>query len=426
MTSGFRTLTLREYESAAIGPAWDAARKIVPSSVADEVERLQVEQGIDCFEVTRRRMTARNFVGVIGVREHSIEILPKTDNETDPATRHRLIEMLAVAGIVPHLEAGIANLALSATCLLDVFMQAYIRQLALEWQRGRIARYRRTDENRDCLRGKLLFSEQLRRNALNPARFFTRADEFLVDALPSRLLKAALEVCRLHATLDTTRRNAMTLLAEFDEVSSCTLTSAEWDRVQVDRQISRFEPLLVMAKSFLRGCAGDRPGGLPTFSLLFDMNAVFEQYIGNLLRRVCPQSCTTHLQLCRRSLLRRNGRDQFRLRPDVTIRNRHDNLVLVDTKWKRLDPNKPYDGVRQADMYQAYAYAREHKCPRVILLYPRIGGLKGHIVEYGLQTDTGPPSQIEIKTVDVSRSETEVAEELRAMIETAIQPPVGS
>jgi 5-methylcytosine-specific restriction enzyme subunit McrC len=415
MKHNSKILRLREYESAAIGSEWDSARKTVPRNVVAELERIQSEQGAEYLSITHRAITARNYVGVIAVGNLAIEILPKTDEDNDDA-RRRLLEMMSIAGILPHLEAGIADLAASVPCLLDAFMQAYIRQLTLEWRRGHISKYRKLDENRTCLRGKLLFSEQIRRNRLRPERFFTRADQFLADVPPSRLLKAGLQVCRRYGLADTTRRNAATLLGEFAEIADYNFTDTELESVKSDRQLARFDALLTLAKRFVRGRTPDRPGGASTYSLLFDMNTVFEKYIGCLLLRICPTPYRVQLQVAGRSLVKRDGKHRFHLRPDAAMRCGKEFSLLIDTKWKLLDSAKSHEGVRQSDMYQAYAYAKEFACPRVILLYPRIGDLGRRVASYHLQPGNDQSPRIEINTVDVMQPIGQVGRELSSML----------
>jgi 5-methylcytosine-specific restriction enzyme subunit McrC len=420
MTKNSHILRLREYESATIGSEWDASRKVVPPYVVAELERLQAEQRTEYIAISRRRIKAQNYVGVIGVGDRSIEILPKTD-EADDSARRRLVQMMSLAGMLPHLEAGIADLAPSVPCLLDAFMQAYTRQLALEWRRGRISSYQKTDENRTCLRGKLLFHEQIRRNRLRPERFFTRADQFITDVPPCRLLKAGLDVCRRYGTADATRRGATTLLAEFDEVANHSFTDAELDAVKPDRRIERFDPLLTLAKRFVRGRVPDRPGGAATYSLLFDMNVVFERYIGCLLRRACPSPYRVQLQVTGRSLVLRDGKRKFWLRPDVAVRHGKQFSILIDTKWKLLDLTKSHEGVRQSDMYQAYAYAREFESPHVILLYPRFGDLGQKVAGYRLPPGDDSSSRIDVATVDVTQPTSQVRHELEDVIAKALK-----
>ncbi len=409
-------LRLREYERATIGDAWDPSRKTIPQLAVGELERLQALHGQGMMEISRRTIRALNFVGTIGLGDRAIEILPKVDGD-DGAVRNRLIEMLSIAGAVPHLEGGITALAPTAHTVLDAFMQAYLRELTLQWRRGRIADYRRETRNRSALRGKLVFAEQLRRNHLHPERFFSSADEFLVDNQVSRLLKAGVEVCRRTAPADMTRRSAATLLPEFEDVGDQHWSQSELDGVQTDRRSERFAPLLWLAKMLLRTRLPDRPGAAKTYSLLFDMNEVFERYIGNLLRRVCPSPLRVQLQAGGRSLFTRGGKPAFRLYPDVAVRRGEGFVCVLDTKWKRLDLDDRYEGVRQSDAYQAYAYAREFGCRCVVLLYPVSSvGSQGRVASYTLSPLDGESQRVEVWTADVSLCARDLGRQLQNVV----------
>jgi len=283
-----QVLTLREHESAGIGPQWDARRKIVTSREVAALESVQARTANELLSIGRRSIKAQQFVGTVGLGRRAIEILPKVDRDAD-TTRRRLVEMLAVARWLPFREADIAAQAGRAATVLDAFMRVYLDHLTLEWRRGRIANYRKQDRNRSFLKGKLLFQRQIRDNRLHPERFFTRCDEFLHDVPLSQLLKAALHICRRHALMHDIRRDTLALLMEFDEVSDARFERCQFDNIATDRRTDRFAPLVALAKQFLGGQSPDRPGAIETYSLLFDMNMVFEAYIASLMQRwVCP------------------------------------------------------------------------------------------------------------------------------------------
>ena len=101
------------------------------------------------------------------------------------------MQMLSVAGLVPVLDAGEADLALRSSTLLDAFLGLYVRRLAVEWRRGHIRDYLRLNAGRPYLRGKLLFTEHIRRSITRPDRFYTQADELIEDVPLSRMLKLA-------------------------------------------------------------------------------------------------------------------------------------------------------------------------------------------------------------------------------------------
>ena len=64
-----------------------------------------------------------------------------------------------------------------------------------------------------------------------------------------------------------------------------------------------------------------------------------------------------------------NNQYIFALRPDVVIEAEKRPIVL-DTKWKRLNPGNATLDVETSDVYQMLAYARAYDSARIILLYP--------------------------------------------------------
>jgi 5-methylcytosine-specific restriction enzyme subunit McrC len=418
-----RVLTIREHEAVAIGAAWDPARRTAGPMVVSRLEQLQARCGVRYFDIGRRAIRASQWVGTITVGRCTIDVVPKINAEDEGECRARLVDMIKTAGLARLDSAGVADLSHRAGVLLDVFLLVYIRELAKEWRRGRPRRYVRRDADRGALRGKLLLAPQIRRNSLHPERFFTRADEFVVDTPMSRLLKAALHVCRRHAVSDAPRRAAIELLPEFAEVSDVPPKAALLASLKLDRLVTRFEPLAELARLLLSGSTPDRPGASPTYALMFDMNVVFERFIGNLMAKaVCPPSHRAHLQLGGRSLLHANGRGMFRLRPDIGILDGRQLVCLIDTKWKRLDHALPRHGVSQADVYQAYAYGKEYRCDRVILLYPATAQVRGAIGAYRHYPEGEASPCIEVRAIDVglpaaSRLAESVVGELRGMLD---------
>jgi 5-methylcytosine-specific restriction enzyme subunit McrC len=192
----------------------------------------------------------------------------------------------------------------------------------------------------------------------------------------------------------------MELLAEFDEVSDYGFCDAQIDAIVVDRQTGRFASLVELAKLFLKGRTPDCVGLGETYSLVFDMNVVFERLVGNMLRRhACPLGHVTTLQFAGKSLFRTQNGPRFCLKPDIGL-SRGGNLVcLFDTKWKRLDAAKPNNNVSQADMYQMYAYGKEYKSSTVFLIYPYSGPLSLP-TEYCCNDHT---STVKIRQIDLSQ-----------------------
>jgi 5-methylcytosine-specific restriction enzyme subunit McrC len=192
------------------------------------------------------------------------------------------------------------------------------------------------------------------------------------------------------------------LLQDFDSISDVRFTTSELDAITVDRLTARFGPVVELAKLLLSLGTPDRVGGLGTFTLMFDMNLVFERFVANAMRQIlAPLGLHVRAQAGGRHLLRHGEKGQFRLVPDIQVHAARQLRCIIDTKWKRLESERTHDGVSQADVYQAYAYGKEFACPDVVLLFPQCATAPERIVCYAHNSDSA--FRLRISTVDVGR-----------------------
>ncbi|MCC5875805.1 MAG: hypothetical protein JJU11_06265 [Candidatus Sumerlaeia bacterium] len=420
-----RRLCLREYDRVRIGNDWapDQIPPSIPSTLASKLDRIQRVMRLDVLDIGRHEMRAKNFVGTIAVGGYSFDILPKIDEPRDLEDRTRLVEMLSLAGFLPNFKSGVADLGTSDVSLLDYFMALYVGHLRSQWRRGRIMGYHHVEANRTALKGKLLIPQNLHKNLLHPERFYTRTDNFTADVPVSRFLKAALRVVTDAAQRDNLRRDAEMLLSEFDEVADVIPQQFKSQQPTLSRQHARFDPVLQLARMILSTQTPDRSGQYRTYALLFDMNRIFEGYMTSLLRRyVCPPlGLRAEAQIGGRYLLKHDsGRHCFALRPDLGIFRGKELLLLIDTKWKRLNTTQTCDGVSQADMYQVYAYGKEFGVDKVVLLYPNPCKTNLQYQSYLHQADSS--MYIRIGTVSVARSARETVADLINQVAEIVTP----
>jgi 5-methylcytosine-specific restriction endonuclease McrBC regulatory subunit McrC len=59
----------------------------------------------------------------------------------------------------------------------------------------------------------------------------------------------------------------------------------------------------------------------------------------------------------------------FLLKPDLILFSK-DRKLIIDTKYKILDPDDERLSVSQSDLYQMLAYSLKHNCSNIVLLYP--------------------------------------------------------
>jgi 5-methylcytosine-specific restriction enzyme subunit McrC len=208
-------------------------------------------------------------------------------------------------------------------------------------------------------------------------------------------------------------------------VSDVAVAALEWHRLHFDRANRRYEPLLSMARMILQNRTQDvTAGNLDGFSLLFDMNELFEEYIGEVARAsLTPQGWQVVLQGPLHALLQnaKTGSEVFHAKPDITGLRDGKPAWIIDTKWKRLDEDERNQGIAQADVYQMLGYAHRYVVRDVILLYPHQAGIDA---EAGLQRSfriigggaANGEQRIHVASVDL-RDLCGVPDQLRSILE---------
>jgi 5-methylcytosine-specific restriction enzyme subunit McrC len=366
----------------------------------------------------------QNYVGVVEVPGLTIEILPKISAPLelviDPGSRLRgdwaqaqknLLFMLAVAGFIPFTERDFASLETARMPLFEALVLVFARRLIEELRRGLDRAYVRREENLSVLRGKILTKIHVRLNAVHPHRLFVAYDEFNADTMLNQILKGTCQRLLPLTVQPGTQQILRECLIELSDVQDIEVKKECFDRVHLSRNNERFASVLDFSRLVLLGTPPQPgTGRVKTFTLLFPMDKLFEQFVGRLIRRHVEQMGLTHRQF----LLQSSGRPKwlvdtphgqgiFRLKPDILILNRTGGVqIIVDTKWKRLarDVDDVTNGVAQADMYQIFAYATRFESSDNVLLYPAVEGVsaKEYRVVEGESVRT-----IRVETVNLNR-----------------------
>ena len=96
-------------------------------------------------------------------------------------------------------------------------------------------------------------------------------------------------------------------------------------------------------------------------ALLFDMNSLWEEYILVQLKKACNGTLYSVLGQQSQAFW-----GSMNLRPDIIIKKGGDTQVIIDTKWKQIEGNKPSTN----DLRQMYVYNDHWESKFSILLYP--------------------------------------------------------
>lgn len=393
----------------------------LPGWIADELlevakkSDIASDDGRNILVLERSSMTAGQVVGLVASRNCTLEILPKIDSPTATPdgdegrlARNRLVQMLAVCH---DFDVGIGEIASVSTQhdhLLEILVQIFADRLSQALHRGMPRKYAEQIDDLRMLRGKLDVQRQFRNNAINASRISCRFDELTVDIPLNRVMRGVVEMLLRVSKSTKNQRKLREISFSYSDVSLSRNLGAELDGIQLDRTNRIWHTLLELARLFLnRKFQTTSAGEFKGFSLLFEMNDLFESYIAIELSRglrgtglrVIPQGgmryCLNEVQ---------SGKFYFRTRPDILVMRGNDVAVIIDTKWKRLKNNwdDPKHGISQADIYQMMAYGQLYNCNRLILLYPHHFELERPEGISSLNRVLGTNMEISVSTIDVT------------------------
>jgi len=94
--------------------------------------------------------------------------------------------------------------------------------------------------------------------------------------------------------------------------------------------------------------------GKNEWAFMFDMNVLFEQFVGKLIKEIEPSAL----------LQSEKNFGNLKLRPDILIPNK----LIIDTKYKLVSSKEE---ISAQDKYQMYAYGKNFGIENTVLLYPK-------------------------------------------------------
>ncbi|MBY0576941.1 MAG: McrC family protein [Gallionellaceae bacterium] len=398
-----KTITVREHGEIRV--ARNGVAGAISVAQADRLTDLEKQYRVEVFRWKHSdRIKATQFVGVAVAGDVVVEVLPKIDSADDAAVRGNLVQMLAKTRKLDIRAGEMAALGKQRN-LLEIIVRLFCERLFIEVHRGLVHRYEPQQDNLFVLRGKLDTTRQAKFNAAHPERFFCVYDEFHPDNPFNRILKAAVSLLRKVSRDGDNQRRLNELYFVLEGVNEVHPFKLEWHRVHLDRSNQRFHTLFELAKMFLKNDHQDvsqgRQGG---FSLMFDMNRLFEEYIGTITQEVFKDKQVRLQGPQEGMLVSQDGKSAFTGKPDISIVAGEKIECIIDTKWKELDC-----GVAQADIYQMLAYAHRYNCNKVILLYPhtaKLGKPQGKQECYKIQpSEKEPKRELIVATIELQALE---------------------
>jgi len=245
--------------------------------------------------------------------------------------------------------------------------------------------YSEVEEALPYVRGRIDFGA-LRWGESKPGLVPCRFEDFIIDTVENRILRGILEILSANPLSTACRKRLRSTLAAFSRVSFVRPTRQMFDRSQLNRLSSYYEPALRLCWLVLESAGIELDAGdVATPGFFFSMADVFEKAIERALREEFGRQNVHHQPEYNDRIRVTDGEPAIPVTfiPDNVIGPHDAPWLIVDAKYKKpLRENWGKQYYHNDDLYQEFTYATALGVPAV-LVYPRITEEVGAILEVG-------------------------------------------
>ena len=362
-----KTIFLKEYEKTK---PW-----ILNSKDILEIEKINKLSKTEIFEIhANNRIKAKQYVWIVKINNKNIQILPKIFWEEHKTITKNLLYMLSYTKKLRIKESDIANLW-KIDDLFEIFIYIYAKELIELLKKDFKKNYNKIKENSSFLKWKLIFSKNIKHNLFNKSKFFIgyeKMDEnFLLNIFLNSTCNKLLSITKSKINYKLLSKCSF-ILKDIDKKSF--KTPKFLNNLNFNKQNKEYKNVFSLWKMlYFWNCPDFSKNLENNFSLLFDMNILFEEFIVEFMKKnkenIDINIKNINSQVSNKYVFQNN---KFNLKPDIIVNYPNDKIIIIDTKYKKLNNY----WVSSQDIYQMFVYWMRYfweynpdKVKNIILLY---------------------------------------------------------
>lgn len=356
---------------------------------------LKCKKLTSALKVTPCGIEAKSWIGVVKYKNTNIQILPKLiytseyDEKSDngharACILRNLIYMLSYTQKLEIKTNSESKLFSSKNPFLEVLIREYAKSLFDCLKRLTPKNYIREENNLNYLKGKLKFSENIRYNCANEAKFYCEYDDYSENN-PLNQLFLYVSTCLYNISEDSNNRKILRFIINYySAIELVRFDKFKTNNIKLSRNQELFKKPFNLAKMFVEHSSVDlSKNKFENITMLWDMNKLFEEFIFGIMKKFAPDlKCTVLAQKGHRLLKDDTGKKRNTY-VDILIKKGKEKVVL-DTKYKKFTNINDFSN---ADVFQVSTYCLLHNAHRAILLYPQWNDNKIEDKIFYLNTD---------------------------------------
>lgn len=339
------------------------------------------------LKVTRHGIETTSWVGIIKYKNTHFQILPKLicNNEDKENILKNLIFMLSYTKKLDIKTSNEARLSTAKNPFIEILIREYAKSLFECLKRLTPKKYVREENNLNYLKGKIKFSENIRYNNSNQAKFYCEYDEFSENNILNQLF-LFVSTCLYNISNDSYNKKALKFIINYySDIQLVRFDKFKAEKIKLYRNQELFKKPFNLAKMFIEKTSVDlSKNKFENITLIWDMNKLFEEFVFEIMKKHEAEfGCKLTAQRGKKLLVGDTSKKRNTF-VDILIEKNDGEKIILDTKYKKFASS---DDFSNADVFQVSTYCLLHNTNHAILLYPRYDKENPIILNYCLNTE---------------------------------------
>lgn len=425
-TAPMTTITFFEHQKRSFSElGWSEAHPAL-----EQINQLNQTSGVELIQIGYKYLKANQYVGVIRLENMSIQILPKMDYSPEgdseaalnshphqtaiQSATQNLLYFLSYTENTKLYEQDIAGLLTQEADWFEIMIYLFASRLHRSIKRGVERSYVAAEETLPVIKGRWQIDQQLKKRPYQKHLFGVKYDEFSENTELNQIFLFVTEQL-LFLTQNADNRRLLRDIKQWfiDVTLQPEIPLNQLDNIHFNRLNKHFKPVFNLARLFIENQTIQlRRGKKRTFAFVFDMNRLFEEFIYQFLSQHRKKIFTGNWKNIRVQY-QLEGKTTYlleklpehkhlsSLKPDILVtRPSGSPRLIVDAKYKKIDPKSTKYNVDIGDIYQMISYGLRFECQKILLVYPQWRQSQSILTK--LKT-IGKPYELTVATINLAQ-----------------------
>lgn len=316
----------------------------------------------------------QNYVGTIQLSKERINIFPRFDHDFK-----KLIYMIIFTKNVNY-KAFKQNIKIEEANndLYEIIIGFLLEEVTNILNNNIFKEYVIFNENLNTIRGRIDFSKHLTKNFLMGNNIYCKYEELNFDVIENQIILKALKMSA-YVTNSSSKRKVIKRYIDIfsslcNELRGNTVPQLNYNRLNSQYIEAHYYSKLLIESI---GSSSMYKGGNHNsrYSLLVDMNELFEKFVTRLFEKYIGSNYDVFPQcVISNALLDNKNKTYRKIKPDIVLKNRRkgNDYIIIDMKNKAYgNKNVQNEDIYQLTFYSMYFYNMFKIKSHTIIIYPK-------------------------------------------------------